>query len=113
MTPEGRIQTEVLLALTERCADLVVVWRSNSGAAMLPGSNGQRRLVRFGAPGQGDISGLFIGNGKRVEIEVKTSTGRQSADQVRFQKIIERAGGVYLLVRSADEAVAGIRAVAR
>ena len=55
--------------------------------------------VRFGVPGKGDISGIIVG-GRRVEIECKTETGRQSADQIAFQAAVEKFGGIYLLTRS-------------
>ena len=34
-----------------------------------------RRLVRFGVPGQADLTGILPG-GKRLEIETKSDTGR-------------------------------------
>lgn len=41
--------------------------------------------------------------GRTVGIEVKTESGKQSADQIVWQKKLEAAGGLYLLARSADE----------
>lgn len=38
--------------------------------------------------------------GRVIHIEVKTSTGSQSSDQIKFQKRIEDLQGVYILVRS-------------
>jgi len=43
--------------------------------------------------------------GVRLEVEVKTPTGRQSADQMNFQKIIERFHGIYILARSSEDAL--------
>lgn len=43
------------------------------------------------------IDGRFIG------IEVKTKRGRQSADQILFQKRLERAGGVYVVARCVED----------
>ncbi|GEM_PF-253835 len=39
-----------------------------------------------------------------VALEVKTITGRASPDQRNFLDVVERAGGLAALVRSADEA---------
>jgi Holliday junction resolvase-like predicted endonuclease len=37
--------------------------------------------------------------GKVAFVEVKTKTGKQSADQVLFQKRVEALGAVYLVAR--------------
>lgn len=80
------------------------VWRQNSGK--LP--NEQGRMVQFGTPGAADITGI-LPDGRRLEIEVKTPTGRQSEQQKRYQDMIERFGGVYILARSVDDAVNAVR----
>jgi hypothetical protein len=113
MTPEAAIQHDILLALTERCGGVCTVWRQNTGAARLPGKNGAQQLVRFGVPGQADISGLFHGSGRRLEIEVKAPGGRQSASQKRFERVVRSCGGVYLLVDNTEDAVAGVLAAAQ
>ena len=58
--------------------------------------------MRFGVPGQADISGI-LSDGRRLEIECKTSTGRQSAKQRAWQRMIEKYGGVYILARSVED----------
>ena len=75
------------------------IWRSNSGAA----TTHRGALVRFGVPGQADISGILAPSGRRIEIEVKSATGRQTQQQRRFQAMIERMGGVYILARSVGD----------
>ena len=64
--------------------------------------------MRYGVNGCADISGLVTidGMGVRLEVEVKSATGRQSPDQKRFEQMIRSRGGVYILARSVDEAVA-------
>ena len=91
----------------------VRLWRNNTGAAK---SRRTGRLVRFGIAGQGDLSGIISARlpggtifGARLEIEVKSATGRQSPDQRAFQAMLERFGGCYVLARSVDDAIAGIR----
>ena len=51
------------------------------------------RIVRFGLPGQADLTGILTG-GLRLEIEVKGPEGRQTEEQRAFQRMIERFGGV-------------------
>lgn len=66
-------------------------------------NSGRRpRPVQFGVNGQADITG--IARGWRLEIEVKTATGRQSEPQERFEGMIKSLHGIYLLVRSEEEA---------
>jgi hypothetical protein len=73
------------------------LWRQNTGAARFG-----RQFVRFGVPGQADLSGILPG-GRRLEIEVKSPTGVQSDEQRDFQALIERFGGVYILARSVED----------
>jgi hypothetical protein len=63
--------------------------------------------VRFGIPGQADLTGLLPG-GVRLEVEVKGAAGRQTEEQRAFQRMIERFGGVYVLARSVDDVWAAI-----
>jgi hypothetical protein len=98
---ETALVSAVLLALGQR-TDLRV-WRQNTGA--LKDSNG--RLVRYGLVGSGDISGILAG-GRRLEIECKVGKGRQSEHQRAFGEMIQRYGGVYLVVRSVEDAVDGV-----
>ena len=78
------------------------VWRQNTGAARY----GQQ-VVRFGVPGQADLTGL-LADGRRLEIEVKSSTGRQSPAQAAYQAMIERFGGIYILARSVADVADGL-----
>lgn len=73
------------------------LWRANVGAARI----GQR-VVRFGIPGQADLTGI-LPDGRRLEIEVKSPHGRQSPQQRIFQQMIERFHGVYILARNIDD----------
>lgn len=58
--------------------------------------------MRFGLPGQADLSGI-LPDGKRLEIEVKSVSGIQHESQKMFQAMIERFGGVYILVRFVED----------
>ncbi len=81
----------------------VHVWRNNTGAGQRAGGG----LIRFGVPGQGDISGIGP-RGVRLEVEVKSATGRVSEDQVAFGQMISLHGGLYVVARTLDDAINAI-----
>ena len=89
---EHQIQNAILREFGTR-SDLRI-WRANTGVARF-----QNRTVRFGVPGQADLTSI-LPDGRRLEIEVKSATGRQSTDQKNYQQMIERLNGVYILARS-------------
>ena len=80
------------------------LWRANAGAVRIG-----RRFIRFGIPGQADLTGILPG-GQRLEIEVKSPTGRQTSDQRAFQAMMERFGGLYVFARSVDDVRRAINA---
>jgi hypothetical protein len=51
--------------------------------------------------GSADISATIMG--RSVKIEIKYGKDRQSEDQKRYQEMIERSGGVYIIVRTFDQ----------
>lgn len=108
MTSERDIQASILLALGQEHA-ICRAWRSNCGKARPLSS--PEVVVTYGVPGQADISGILLG-GRRLELEVKTDIGRQSAEQKRFEAMIRAMGGEYILARSVEEAVERVRAAA-
>lgn len=69
----------------------------------LNGGYGGYRSNPYTMKGVPDI--VCIINGMFVGFEVKTTKGRVSPDQLLFKKRCERAGGIYHVVRSADEAL--------
>ena len=93
---EHQIQNEILATFGAR-KDMRI-WRQNTGAIVI-----ENRMVKFGVPGQADITGLLIPSGRRIEIEVKDAKGRQRESQKKFQAMIEKAGGIYILARSVDD----------
>lgn len=60
-----------------------------------------KSMVRFGVKGASDI--VCVVKGMYIAIEVKDHKGKQSPDQVEFQRALEAEGGRYILVRSLDE----------
>lgn len=99
---EKEIQNAILLALG--CRRDLRVWRANAGAAL---DTRTGRMVTFGLKGQADISGVMVG-GVRLEIEVKSSRGKQRKEQRAFQRMIWGMGGCYVLARSVEDAESGI-----
>ena len=71
-------------------------WRNNTGA--LTTSKGG--FVRFGAIGSPDIFALK--SSKIYGIECKSSKGKQSSNQLEWQRNFEKAGGVYILLKELD-----------
>ena len=75
----------------------IFYYRNNSGGMMAESGH----FVRFGATGSPDI--VIVHKGKYIGVEVKGTDGKQSDNQINFQRELETAGGKYLLVRSLDE----------
>lgn len=82
----------------------VLVWRMNTGAMERTNAAGRKRFVRFGRPGQADITGILRPWGIRLEIEVKRPGGEPTRDQIEFCDAVQSAGGVYFVVHSVEEA---------
>lgn len=100
---EAVTQAEILLAIGRIPG--AIFWRNNSGA--LPDRTG--RIVRYGLVGSPDIIGCY--RGRFVGIEVKAATGKQRDAQINFQRAFEKSGGLYVLARSADDAMAALERV--
>lgn len=101
----------LIRAVAARAADRrgpgAVVWRCNTGATKIEGSEGRRaRFVRYGLPGQADIQGVIRPWGTALQIEVKTDRvgSRQSPAQEAVEALIDTMGGVYFVARSGAEA---------
>ena len=105
---EQAIQQRIRLALSRGATRL---WRNNTG--MLTDANG--RPVRFGlCPGSADLIGYttievtpdMVGQRLAVftAVEVKTQTGRPTAEQAAFLEHVRQAGGRAGIARSIDDA---------
>ena len=92
---ERAIQNDILRAFGTRPG--LRIWRQNCGVARIG-----ERVVRFGVPGQADLTGI-LPDGRRLEIEVKSPTGRQTPQQAAFQNMIEKFHGIYILARSTHD----------
>lgn len=101
---EKQIQNSILKAFATR-SDMRL-WRNNTGVAITPDG---AQVVRYGLPGSADLTGI-LPDGKRLEIEVKSATGRATGQQGAFARMIERFNGVYILARSVDDVACELRA---
>jgi hypothetical protein len=98
---EKELQNEILR--TFGTLPRLRIWRANTGVAQI-----DKRFIRFGVPGQADLTGILPG-GRRLEIEVKSPTGVQTPEQQNFQRMIEKFDGVYVLARSVEDVWTAIR----
>lgn len=101
---EREIQKRILVRLSKEFHPHGFFWTVDTGVAK---SMDGKRTIRFGLPGQPDIQGML--DGRWIGIEVKKPGGRQSEKQKKFQKAVERAGGVYLLVDDVEEAIRALK----
>ena len=67
------------------------VWANNTGMIKT-----DDRVVKFGLKGSSDIIGIY--KGIFLGIEVKTGNAKQSKFQINFQKMVEKMGGIYVLI---------------
>ena len=89
---EKHIQSACLQIL-EVCK--IFAWRNNTGA--FKGTyKGKKRFIQFGAVGSPDI--IAVHKGKFLGIECKDKGKKQRESQIIFQKKLENAGAIYLLV---------------
>ena len=111
MNKETKIQRLIMLSLSEAGC---LVWRNETAGAwigkVLHKAGGQVTLgaammMRFGlCVGSADIIGIAP-CGRFLAIEVKTSTGRPSKEQVVFLAAVKKAGGISGIAHSPEEAL--------
>jgi hypothetical protein len=101
---ETDIHNRILVALSREFHPRGIFWRQNAGRIR----SDRGAWVSLGPPGIADIVGVIDGRG--VFVEVKTKTGKQREAQRKFQKAIEKAGGIYILARSPEEAIEKVEA---
>jgi len=84
---------EILKALR---AHPCVSWceRQNSGAMRIG-----KRFVKFGWAGASDVIGQMR-DGRFLAVEVKSSTGKPTAEQVEFLASVNAAGGLAFVARN-------------
>lgn len=117
MTSEKRVLAETLIEVTSMPDTLV--FRNNTGMAWQgrkvegrPGTSVRlepgmvilrnARPIQFGLEGSGDIIGAI--QRRPLAVETKTQSGVQAKAQMMFERAWVKAGGIYILARSASEA---------
>lgn len=110
---EAAILAAVRIALSKAG---LLVWRNNCGQHI----TAMGHAIRYGIanPGGSDLIGLrsvlvtpdMVGTRVAVfvAVEVKDTAGRATPEQTNFLRTILEAGGIAMLVRSPEEAVASI-----
>lgn len=102
-TQEKHIQREILriwgphprLRLFRR--NVGVGWFANGKPARKTDSGAYP--VQFNDPGMADLFGFIGPTGRGLEIECKTSKGRQTPEQIAWQQVVTRFGALYILAR--------------
>ena len=99
MTPEHKLQSEILVALSSYgCTP----FRINVGS----GRTVDGRYFSTGVkPGYPDISGFRWSDGKAFFIEVKTKTGRPRRAQIQFHRMLTSYRIIHGIARSVDDAL--------
>ncbi|GAW36987.1 VRR-NUC domain protein [Roseovarius sp. A-2] len=99
---ETDIHNRILVALSREFHPRGIFWRQNAGRVR----SDRGAWISLGPTGISDIVGVL--DGRSVFVEVKTATGKQRKAQKNFQAAVERAGGLYLVARSPDEAISAL-----
>jgi hypothetical protein len=76
------------------------VARVNSGDVTFRGSHGDVRRFRGATKGTGDLVGLVAPDGRHLEVECKSATGRPTEAQAARAQWVNRMGGVYVVVKA-------------
>lgn len=94
---------KAVLATLEMHPKVAWVARINSGMFHV-----EQRFIKAGFKGCSDILGMLKG-GRLLAVECKSSKGKESADQESFGRRVTEGGGLYLVVRSVDDALEGLK----
>lgn len=84
----------------------IPVIRNNTGKFTKPYKDKYNKTrvhwIHCGLEGSGDLV-VCGNNGKHIEIELKSSTGKLSPEQKQRQKYLDSIGGLMLVIRSIDD----------
>ena len=89
----------------------VRLWRQNAGKVRVCKMHRECPhcyWMQLAPNGAADLSGLLY-DGRRLELEVKTLVGRQRDTQTKWETMIRKFGGVYILSRSPEDALEQVR----
>lgn len=84
--------------------------RYEPGCKVMRNNSGARKggKLRFGL-GTGSADIICVVRGSFLALELKVGKGKQSDEQVAWQREVEAAGGRYAVVRTVAEAQAAVR----
>ena len=85
----------------------VVVFRNHVGAGRVERDDGSAQFQTWGLhPGSSDLVCIVAPYGRWLCIEVKSPTGRETAQQHAFRSLMARFGSVCGIARSVSDALA-------
>jgi hypothetical protein len=102
VTPESGVLKAVLATL-EMHPKVAWVARINSGMFHV-----EQRFIKAGFKGCSDILGMLKG-GRLLAVECKSSTGKETQDQEAFGARVAAGGGLYIVARSVDDVMDGLK----
>ena len=110
---EAETQRKILdyLQIQEAKGNLIN-WRSNSFAGNITHSNGSKSYVKNNKKGLPDICVVLQG-GAYLGIEVKSTKGKMSADQIAISHQFKRLNANYICVSSFDEFLEDFRIISK
>lgn len=76
--------------------------RNNSFSGSFARPDGSQGYIRNNMPGSPDLI-IFVKGGRNIQVELKSSTGKQSPDQIIWEKTATNLGHNYYIVRSVEE----------
>lgn len=88
--------------------DLLFHFGSRPDVRIFPRIVGVFENIRVGIPGQCDLWGFVAPRGRLLEIEVKTGKATLSNVQEKWRDLIVKFGGIYILARSVEQALADL-----
>lgn len=112
-TPHKKLVKACVHALHEAYPDASISIRNVGVMSYKDKRTGRMIQYRYGTLGESDIDMTVPPVGRRVCLECKVGRDGQRLTQERFQARVERAGAVYRIVRSVEEALAAVREVVR
>jgi hypothetical protein len=90
---------DILIELSKN--ENIRVWKSQVAMAKV-GS----RYLKFGVKGLPDITGIIRVRDRGIFLGIEAKTGKavQSIQQKKFEQMIKKLGGFYMVARSVDDA---------
>lgn len=103
-----RIVKATLILLGKEAHAVCRVWDSPCGVAYRVNEfTSRKEWIAYGHKGGPDIEGILLG-GRWLGIEIKSGKATQQQNQVMFEMMINRFGGLYILARSPEEALESV-----